>query len=54
MGRYINGSGQRQARFIIPAQHEQPPDKNQAIWLSESIQQFSQGVDEWRADSERM
>jgi putative DNA primase/helicase len=52
VGRYLNGSGARQARFIIPPKQEQPPDKNQAAWLGECIREFTNGVVEWRGENE--
>lgn len=50
VGRYINGTGDKQARFIVPARHEQPPDKTQAAWLSACIEDFTRGVTEWREE----
>jgi putative DNA primase/helicase len=52
VGRYLNGSGTRQARFIVPPNNEQPPDKNQSAWLSECMREFTEGVAEWRGEHE--
>jgi putative DNA primase/helicase len=51
--RYFNGSGTKQARFVMPSTIEQPPDMNQAGWLSQCIESFSEGVKEWRMEHER-
>lgn len=50
VGRYLNGSGTRQARFIVPGGHDQPADKTQSAWLNECIAQFTEGVTEWRTE----
>ncbi len=52
VGRYLNGSGPKQARFIVPPKNDQPEEKTQSIWLSESIKAFSDGVVEWRNEHE--
>jgi putative DNA primase/helicase len=52
VGRHLNGSGTRQSRFIVPANHAQPPDKTQAAWLSECIKEFTEGIVEWRSEHE--
>jgi len=54
VGRYLNGSGEKQARFIIPSGTDQPPDQSQAIWLGECVRQFSDGVQTWRSEHEDM
>jgi putative DNA primase/helicase len=50
VSRYMNGSGQRQATFIFPPGVEKPLEKNQSIWLSDCIEQFRTGVDDWKSD----
>lgn len=52
VGRYMNGSVTKQARFILPRNAEQPPDRNQSAWLSECIREFTEGVSEWRSENE--
>jgi putative DNA primase/helicase len=54
VGRYVNGSGTKQATFIVPPGHEQPADKAQAAWLGDCIRDFSQGVTEWRTEHEEI
>lgn len=52
IGRYVNGSGTRQATFIVPMGQEQPPDQNQAAWLSACVQEFTNGIQEWRSEQD--
>lgn len=48
--RYLNGAGTKQARFVFPAGVEQPAEKSQPVWLSECLERFEYGVEEWKKD----
>ncbi len=53
IGRYLNGSGIKQATIIIPPGQEQPPDITQTTWLGDCIRDFSAGVTAWREENEQ-
>lgn len=48
VARYMNGSGQRQGTFVFPPGVEQPTEKTQPLWLSECLEAFKGGVEEWK------
>lgn len=48
VARYMNGSGLRQGTFIFPPGAAQPADKTQPLWLSECLDEFNTGVEEWK------
>lgn len=50
-GRYIQMACPKQCMFIFPIKKLSPPDgENQATWLSDCIESFTEGVKTWRED----